>query len=172
MSPVNLGTARIVLLVALVVAGIALLANGFGGGTSVAAPGGSGSSPSVSSPSSSPTTPPKATPSPQIQGVPIQVFNGTYSPGLAGQVQQLLVKDGYVAAHTAADAPSKPVAKTVVYYRGGADAAQNKSNAKYMASHYFDHARVAVLGADQASSVAKNAQIAVVLGLDYANAHH
>ena len=172
MSPVNLGTARIVLLVALVVAGIALLANGFGGGTSVAAPGGSGSSPSVSSPSTSPTTPPKETPSPQIQGVPIQVFNGTYSPGLAGQVQQLLVKDGYVAAHTAADAPSKPVAKTVVYYRGGADAAQNKSNAKYMASHYFDHAAVAVLGADQASSVAKNAQIAVVLGLDYANAHH
>jgi len=171
MSPVNLGTARIVLLVALVVAGIALLANGFGGGTSVAVPGSTASSPPATTPSGSPTKPPKETPSPQVQGVPIQVFNGTYSAGLAGQVQQMLVKDGYVAAHDAADAPSKPVAKTVVYYRGGADAAQNKSNAKYMANKYFAGARVAVLGADQASSVANNAQIAIVLGLDYANAH-
>ena len=171
MSPVNLGTARIVLLVALVVAGIALLANGFGGGTSVAVPGSTASSPPATTPSGSPTKPPKETPSPQVQGVPIQVFNGTYSAGLAGQVQQMLVKDGYVAAHAAADAPSKPVAKTVVYYRGGADAAQNKSNAKYMANKYFAGARVAVLGADQASSVANNAQIAIVLGLDYANAH-
>jgi hypothetical protein len=172
MSPVNLGTARIVLLVALVVGGIAVLANGFAGGTVVTAPGaGASGGTTTPPPTGSPTTTPKATPSPQVDGVLIQVFNGTYSPGLAGQVQQMLVKDGYVAAATAADAPSKPVAKTVVYFRGGADAAQNRSNAKYLAGHYLNGAKVAVLGADQASTVAKNAQIAIVLGLDYVAAH-
>ncbi len=40
MARVNLGTGRIVVIVALIVAGLAILANGFSDGASVAAPGG------------------------------------------------------------------------------------------------------------------------------------
>ncbi|MGZ6545317.1 MAG: LytR C-terminal domain-containing protein, partial [Actinomycetota bacterium] len=118
----NLGTARIVVVVALVVGGIAVLANGFGSGTILAGPPGGSSSPTVGSsgsPSSRPSKPPKQLPSPQIHGVAIAVFNGTNTVGLAGQVEQTLEADGYVKAQDPADAPSKPVAKTVVYFRGG-----------------------------------------------------
>ena len=174
MARVNLGTARIVIVVALVVGGIAVLANGFGSGTIAAGPVGGGSSPSAGasgSPSARPSKPPKALPSPQVQGVAIAVFNGTNTIGLAGQVEQMLEADGYVKAQDPADAPSKPVAKTVVYFRGGATAAQNRSDAKYVADHYLNHAAVKLLGSDQASSVAKSAQIVIILGIDYASAN-
>lgn len=173
MVRVNLGTARIVIVVALVVGGIALLANGFSG-TVVAGPVGGGSSPSAGSsgsPSSTPSKPPRVLPSPQIKGVAIAVFNGTNTVGLAGQVEQMLEADGYVKAQDPADAPSKPVAKTVVYFRGGATAAQNRSDAKYVAAHYLNHAAVKLLGSDQASSVDSSAQIVIILGVDYASAN-
>ena len=170
----NLGTARIVIIVALVVGGIAVLANAFGGGTIVPGPVAGGTSPTVvpsGSPSTRPPKSPKPTPSPQIQGVAIAVFNGTNTIGLAGQVEQTLEADGYVKAQDPADAPSKPVAKTVVYFRGGATAAQNRSDAKYVADHYLTHAAVKLLGTDQASSVANAAQIVIILGVDYASAN-
>lgn len=170
----NLGTARIVIIVALVVGGIAVLANGFGSGTIVAGPAGGATSPTVvpsGSPSARPPKSPKPTPPPQIHGVAIAVFNGTNTVGLAGQVEQTLEADGYVKAQDPADAPSKPVAKTVVYFRGGTTAAQNRSDAKYVADHYLNHAAVKLLGSDQASSVAKAAQIVIILGIDYASAN-
>lgn len=175
MGRVNLGTARIVIIAALFVGGIAVLANGFGNSTTVTpqgggvgsgSPGGSDSS----SPTTSPSKPPKETPSPQIQGVLIAVLNGTFTAGLAGEVQQTLEADGYVAAQDANDAQSKPVAKTVVYFRGGADAAQNRSDAHYLADTYLDGARVALLGSDQ-GSIAKSAQLVIIVGVDYADAH-
>jgi LytR cell envelope-related transcriptional attenuator len=174
MGRVNIGTARIIIVLALVVGGVAVLANGFGGAATVAAPGGGGvpSTGSVSpSASSSPTKPPKETPSPQVQGVLIAVFNGTNETGLAGQVQQTLEADGYVAAQDPADAPSKPVAKTIVYFRGGANAAQNRSDANHIADTYFGGARVALLGSDQTSAVTidKSAQVVIIVGVDYAD---
>jgi hypothetical protein len=175
MGRVNLGTARIVIIAALFVGGIAVLANGFGNSTTVDNPGGgvgaSSSSPSGASPATSPSKPPKETPSPQPQGdVLIAVLNGTFEIGLAGQVQQILETDGYVAAQDPDDAQSKPVAKTVVYFRGGVDAAQNRSDAHYLADTYLDGARVALLGSDQ-GSIAKSAQLVIIVGVDYADAH-
>jgi hypothetical protein len=168
---VNLSTARIVIILALIVTGVAVLANGFGSGTSVTPviPGGGGAS--GASPSSSPSQPPSHTPnpapSPQVEGVKVAVFNGTFAPGLAAQVQQKLTGDGYVQAQAPGDAPSKVVAKTVVYFRGGSSGVQNRADAKYIAQKYFTGARVAVLGADLSGLVSKNAQVAIVIGSDY-----
>jgi hypothetical protein len=174
MGRVNLGTARIVIIAALFVGGIAVLANGFGDSTTVEDSGGgvgvSPASPTGASPTTSPSGPPKETPSPLVQGVPIAVLNGTFEAGLAGEVQQTLEADGYVAAQDPDDAQSKPVAKTVVYFRGGADAAQNRSNAHYLADTYLDGARVALLGSDQ-GSIAKSAELVIIVGVDYADAH-
>ena len=167
----NLGTARIVIIVALVVGGIAVLANGFASGAVVTPPtggGGSETEPVRPSPSDSPTEPPKETPSPQIEGVLIAVFNGTNETGLAAEVQQLLEADGYVAAQDPADADTKPVPKTIVYFRGGADAAQNRSNARYIADTYFEGARVALLDPELAVDIADDAQAIIIVGVDYA----
>ena len=158
MGRVNLGTARIVIILALVAGGIAVLANGFASGTVVTPPTGGGASespsPSASSPTDSPTPPPKETPSPQIEGVLIAVFNGTNETGLAAEVQQILEADGYVAAQDPADADPKPVPKTIVYFRGGADAAQNRSNARYIADTYFEGAKVSLLDQELALNIA------------------
>ena len=174
MGRVNLGTARIVIIVALAAGGIAILANGFAGGTVVTPPGSDGGAVSTSaespSPSSSPSTPPKETPSPEVEGVQIAVLNGTNEVGLAGEVQQLLVDDGYLPAQDPDDADAKPVPKTVVYFRGGAGAAQNRSNARYVADTYFDGARVALLDPDQISNIADSAQVIIIIGVDYAGA--
>jgi hypothetical protein len=156
------------------VGGIALLANGFESGAVVPPPTGAGgggtSSPSGTSPSSSPSPSPKVTPSPQIEGVQIAVFNGTNETGLAAQVQQLLEADGYVAAQDPADADTKPVPKTIVYFRGGADAAQNRSNARYVADTYFDRARAALIDPDLAVGIADSAQVIIIVGVDYVGA--
>ena len=167
----NLGTARIVIIVALVVAGAAVLANGFPeSGGSVAGPSG-GASPSVSpsSPATSPTTtPPPAGPSPETTGVTFQALNGTDVPGAAGAAQDLLTKDGYVAPGTPADAPSKGVAKTTIYYRAGTGGAQNRSNATYIADTYFHGASVKKLDPSLETVVPPSATIVVVVGQDYA----
>jgi LytR cell envelope-related transcriptional attenuator len=173
MGRVNLGTARIVIILALAVGGIAVLANGFGSAAVVTPPSGAGASETESpstSPSNSPSQPPKETPSPQIQGVQIAVFNGTNETGLAAQVQQLLEADGYVAAQDPADADTKPAPKTVVYFRGGSGAAQNRSNARYIADTYFDGARVALLDPSLAANIADSAQAIIIVGVDYPGA--
>ncbi len=170
MGRVNLGTARIVIILALAAGGIAILANGFGSAAVVLPPtgaGGSGTGSPSSSPSSSPTQPPKQTPSPKIKGVQIAVFNGTNEAGLAAQVQQVLEADGYVAAQGPADAASKPVPKTIVYFRGGSNAAQNRSDAKYVADTYFSGARVAVLDQTLGANIAASAQVVIIVGVDY-----
>src|SRR5204863_4085017 len=132
MLAVNLGTARIVVIVALVVAGAAVLANGFPeSGGSVAGPsGGASPSGSASSPAASPTTqPPPAGPSPQTTGVTFMALNGTTVTGAGAAAQSLLERHGDTSVQDAVDAPSQGVAKTTVYYRGGADGRQNKANA-------------------------------------------
>jgi hypothetical protein len=174
MARVHRGTARIVIVIALVAGGIALLANGFGGATIAAGLAGDGSNPgpgSSVSPHARHPRSPKQLPSPQVHGVTIAVFNGTNTIGLAGQVEQTLEADGYVKAQNPANAPSRPVPKTVVYFRGGATAAQNRSDAKYVANHYLNHAAVKLLGPDQANAVSRSAQIVIILGIDYASAN-
>jgi hypothetical protein len=173
MGRVNLGTARIVIILALAAGGIAVLANGFGSAGVVTPPAGVGGTETASpttSPTPSPTQPPKETPPPVIEGVQIAVFNGTNETGLAAEVQQLLEADGYVAAQDAADADTKPVPKTIVYFRGGANAAQNRSNARYIADTYFEGARVALLDPELAVDIADSAQAIIIVGVDYPGA--
>jgi S-formylglutathione hydrolase FrmB len=170
---VNLGTARIVIIVALVVVGAIVLANGFPDvGASVAAPSGAASPSQSSSPGSttSPTEPPSATPSPQRpKDVTFMALNGTETTGAGAAAQTLLTQDGYVSAATAADAPSKGVDTTTIYYRGGQDAAQNKSDATYIADTYFDGADVKKLDTSLQDVVPATAQIVVLVGQDYAD---
>ena len=134
--------ARLAVLVALVVGGIAIMMNGFGdddavlaGGStaSVEPTGSSGASPTgAASPTSSESPPPEL--EPQVDGVMIQVLNGTSEVGLASQVEDFLELKGYRAALPAADAPQKPVETTIVYFRTGDDAEQNEVDAGNLAS--------------------------------------
>jgi hypothetical protein len=174
MDGVNLGTGRIVVIVALLVVGAAVLANGFADGGVALQPGGgpSGTAVATETPTESPSgsTSPTAvtTPEPQVDGVLIQVFNGTNVPGLGATAQIYLESKGYTINAEALDAPSKPVTKTIVYYRGGDSAAQNESNATNMAKKYFKGAQVKELDPAIDDLVKKTTQVAVVVGDDYA----
>jgi hypothetical protein len=170
---VNLGTARIVVIVALVVAGAVVLANGFPdtseGTATIGSPSPSvGTSPSSSS---SPSTQPTQTPSPQApKDITFTALNGTEVPGAAAAAQELLTQDNYVAAEgSPADAPSKGVETTTIYYRGGEAAAQNKSDATAIADQYFQGADVKKLDTSLQDVVPSTANIVVVVGQDYAD---
>jgi len=171
---VNLGTGRILILVALVVIGVAVLANGFPeGGGAVAEPSASVSSPGASTspttPGGSTTPPPSPTPAPEVDGVTVMVLNGTNVTGAAAAAQDMLVQKGYSAPAAAADAPNAGVATTTVYYRTGADAAQNKSNATHLAKKNFNGAEVKKLDQTFTDIVPTTVSIVVVVGEDYAN---
>jgi hypothetical protein len=178
MGAVNLGTARIVIIVALIVAGVIVLFNGFEdtgtaavGSSSSPSPTGGVSPTSTDSPSptDTPTQEPTSTPEPQQEGVLVAVFNGTDVAGLAGEVQDRLLADNYQAPGDPADAPAKGVEQTIVYYRGGADEAQNTSDATYLAKKYFDNAKVDKLGSDFQDLVPPTVTLVVVVGQDYAD---
>jgi len=170
MRAVNLGTARIVVIVALVVAGAVVLANGFPeSGASVAGPsGGASPSGSASSPTTTPTTPPPPGPSPQTTGVSFTALNGTSVTGAGAAAQALLVKHGYNSVQDATNAPSTGVTTTTIYYVGGQASAQNRSNAAYVAKTYFKGAAVKKLDVSLQSLVPATASIVVVVGQDYA----
>jgi hypothetical protein len=171
---VNQGTARIVIIVALVVVGAAVLANGFdtaSTGTTVA------SSPTPSSgPSAEPTDSPSSSasespaPKPQKTGVAIMALNGTTVPGLGAAAQELLKADGYVAPVDAADAPNQNAAKTVVYYRTGTDEAQNQADARFIAKKYFGRAKVQPLASTYDELVPPSVTVVIVTGQDFADA--
>jgi hypothetical protein len=168
---VNTGTIRIAIVVALVAVGALVLTNGFADTGSVAGPPAGGSSPSATD-STSPTatnTPPPAeeTPAPDApKDTSVAVFNGTDTPGLAGVVTEELTADGYQPGQDPDDAPSKPVEKTVVYFVGGAEAAQNESDATALADKHFKGAKVKELSSDLGDMVDKGVQVVIVVGLN------
>jgi hypothetical protein len=170
---VNLGTARIVVIVALVVAGAVVLANGFSDSGEAAGPAASSTPSQTTSPSSTTTptqTPASPTPEPQApKDVTFMALNGTEVTGAGAAAEQLLTQDGYVSAQTAADAPSKGVTTTTIYYRGGQDAAQNQSDATQIADTYFNKADVKKLDTSLEGVVPSTAMIVVVVGQDYAD---
>ena len=175
MAPVNLGTGRIVVIVALLVVGAAVLANGFADGSSGLQPGGGPTGSAVATDTATGTSPGSSTPTAAQTPAPqdpsevlIQVFNGTTVTGLGATAQTYLEGKGYTANADALDAPSKTVPKTVVYYRGGASAAQNKSNASYMAKKFFKGSKVEELDPAIDTLVKKTTQVVVVVGDDYA----
>jgi LytR cell envelope-related transcriptional attenuator len=170
---VNTGTIRIAIVVALLAVGALVLTNGFAdtGSAAIGSPAG-GSAPSTSD-SPSPTgtgTPPAVveTPAPAApKDTSVAVFNGTDSVGLAGIVMEdLTTADGYVEGQPPADAPTKGVEKTIVYFVGGADAAQNESNATALADAHFKGAKVKELSTDLGDVVDKGVQVVVVVGLN------
>lgn len=177
----NLSPARLAVLVALVVGGLAVMINGFGDDAGVLAGGAtvsSAPSPSESpipSGAASPTASQSAAPTlePQVEGVVIQVLNGTNETGLATQVDQLLVGKGYEQGLAPGDVATKPVTTTTVYFRTGDEEEQNEVDAENLATRFLKgvQARVQPLNATLDADVAPPTQLVVVLGDDYAEAH-
>jgi transcription elongation factor len=170
---VNTGTIRIAIVVALLAVGALVLSNGFADtGTAAAGPPDGGSSPSASgseTPTATNTPPPPAveTPAPNApKDTSVAVFNGTDSVGLAGSVMEELLADGYKAGQDPADAPTNGVEKTIVYFVGGADAAQNQSDATALAEKHFKGAKIKELSSDLGDVVDKGVQVVVVVGLN------
>ena len=164
----NLGLSRIVIIAALVVAGVAVLASGFDGGGPASTSPSSGPSPTgATGPGESPTSTP--TPSPEVEGVSVAAFNGTDQAGLAADVTLTLVQAGYTKAQDANDAPSNGVKKTIVYFRGGGtDEPQNRSNAALLAET-LGGAKIGQLSEDYSALVTDQTDLVVVLGQDYAD---
>jgi LytR cell envelope-related transcriptional attenuator len=180
MGAVNLSPARLAVLVALVVGGLAILLNGFGTDQAVTAAGPSGSPTPAADGSTTPTETGSPSPSespapelePQVDGVVIQVLNGTTVTGLGAEVEQSLVGRGYVAGLPAGDADNKPVGTTTVYFRTGADADQNEVDAENLARRFLKgvEADVRPLNATLSPDIAPKTQLVVIVGTDYADA--
>lgn len=161
-------TLRFALIVALVVGGIVLINRAFPEAT-----GGDGTVPDggpvvteSASPSPTPDESPNPTPSPTVTDTRIAVFNGAGVTGLAAETQARLIEDyGYEVAQEATDAPA-PVPVTTIYYRTDED----KIEAEFLANDFFrrlDDVIVAKL--DASADVDRSVQVAIYLGIDYAD---
>ena len=166
----NLGIARLAIVLALVVGGVAVLANGFTDeGEAAGAPGSPSPSP-YPSPSPSPSQPPQETVVPNQEGVLVQVLNGTAVPGLAGDFQILLEEENYLRAGDPTDAPNKPVVDSVVYFRRDGNAEQNRADAQLLSETYLGGVPVEPLPPAIAEVVDPAADVVVLLGEDQAGA--
>lgn len=173
----NLGTGRLIVILALVVAGVLVLSQGFTDEGQTSA-----------QPSTSPTVSPTGTgapeptdsqpggnggeaPEPNTTGVSFMALNGTATTGAGAAAQEILVADGYEKVLDAADSPVQGVTVTTVYFRGGADAAQSKADADYVNETYFEgKGQVDKLSPVFDEVVPKSAALVVVVGSDYAEA--
>ena len=169
----NLSTGRVLVVVALVVAGLAILANGFGNdGTSAATTTPTvspsrGASPTETSPPAS-TPPPTQTPAPNKEGVLFMALNGTTVTGAGAAAQDLLTAANYTKVADATDAPAQDVTKTTIYYRPD-DTGQNEADASYVAKKFFAGAVVKKLNTEiQNADIPQSAAIVVVVGADWA----
>lgn len=164
----NPGVARIVIVVALVLAGTAVLANGFGDEGASAVPSPSSSPSPTDSPS--PTSSPDATVVGQKNAL-VQVFNGTSAAGFAATFLEQLTNDGYLQAGEPEDAPDKPVLDSIVYFKPDDTVQQNRADAALLAQEYLlETTPVQRLPADLADAVDPAADVIVVLGEDVAPA--
>jgi hypothetical protein len=166
---VNPSVARLAIVVALVVGGVAVLANGFADEeAAAAAPDGSTTtSPSVTQ---TPSQTPQQSVVPQQEGVLVQVLNGTSVAGYAADFQTVLVEQGgYLEAGDPGDAPDKPVLDSIVYFRPDDNAAQNRADARFLSDEYLGGVPVERLPADLTEPlVDPTADVIVVLGDDQA----
>lgn len=166
----NPGISRLAIVIALVIGGVALLANGFSEGTTVTPPGDSQSPTPSDSPS--PSNSPQPSIVPNKDGVLVQVLNGTSQAGYAGDFQILLEEEGYLRAGEPADAPDKPVVDSIVYFRQDDHKAQNRADAQLLSETYLGGVPVKPLPKDGplADVVSESADIVVELGEDQAGA--
>ena len=179
------GVLRIGLLVAAVGLGILLIAEGFGQAVSptIAQPtdgngngngdGGDGSPSPDQSPTIEPTddgngnggngNPPANC---RRQGVRVAAYNASQTDGLAGLTRERLEREGYLfeGEDSIGDAPQISP-RTIVYYRDAAD----KGEAECLGDVLFpgEGAQVKKLPSE-ATYFPENAQLAVLLGADYA----
>ncbi len=167
----NTSAMRALIVAALVVVGLVVVANGFSGRTPLSTGGQVIASPTQAAPSTHTKSPkPTSTLSPDAPGkITYVVYNGTSATGLAATWDQKLSKGGLQPADQPQDSPVKPIKKTIVYYAGGAGAAQNQADARYVADTFFKGAKVAELAAAYKSVVPQDAKVAVVLGEDVAS---
>jgi hypothetical protein len=174
---------RFGIIIVLALAGILVLANAFDGGeTTQAANRATPSveattpSPKASKTKPKPTQSPKPTESPKstgtLDGVRIQVFNGTSTTGLAAAVQDKLRRreDPPPVVAGAAGNSNENLASTVVYYRDKSD----QLDAEYAAKKYFNDADVKPLTDippvnvnGVTTDVSKDVQVAIIVGEDY-----
>jgi len=169
---VNLSTGRVLVIVALIVGGLAVLANGFTDSGSTAAttspsPTTGGGRSSSTSPPPTGTPSPTVTPAPDTKGVLFMAMNGTSVLGAGAAAQTKLTDAGYVAAKSAINAPTSGIKKTIVYYRDDQDTEQNQANATYVEQKFFKGAAVKPLDPTLAG-VPPSATIVVVVGDDTA----
>ena len=167
----NPGIARLAIVLALVIGGVAVLANGFTDEGAAAPSDGS----NTTSPTKSPSPSRSPTPSivPNQEGVLVQVLNGTSTAGYAATFQQMLVDvGGYLEAGDPGDAPNKPIVDSIVYFRGDEDSKQNKADAGLLSDTYLEGVPVERLPQDLLDSdvVDPAADVVVVLGEDQAGA--
>lgn len=167
----NPGVTRLAIVLALVVGGIVVLIQGFD--ETAAAPTTS-PEPTSPSPSDSPSPSPQDGDGGEIvgqkDGVLVQVLNGTFTPGLAGDFQLTLEQDDYLRGGEPADAPEKPIVDTIVYFRNDDHAAQNEADAKLLAEDYLSvDVPVERLPREYQSEDVTNpaADVIVVLGEDF-----
>lgn len=174
-APVSSPT-RFLIIGVLAVAGILVLANAFEVGTTLAV--------APASPAPTETKPPKADktkePKPEeteapeeagtLDGVRIQVFNGTSTTGLAAEVQDTLDKAGDPVLAGEPGNANENEAETLVYYRDKSD----RANAEYIAKRYFDGAAVEPISrippvnvGGVTTDVSKEVEVAIVVGEDY-----
>jgi hypothetical protein len=168
---------RFLIIGVLAVAGILVLANAFEVGTTRAA--------APASPAATETKPPKADktnePKPEetqapeedtgtLDGVRIQVFNGTSTTGLAAEVQDTLDKAGDPVLAGEPGNANENQTETVVYYRDKSA----RANAEYIAKRYFDDAPVesisripAVNVGGVTTDVSKDVEVAIIVGENY-----
>ena len=167
----NPGIARLAIIIALIVGGVAVLANGFSEEGVAATPDGS----TTPSPTGTPSPTETASPTivPNQDGVLVQVLNGTSRAGYAATFQDTLVETGgYLAAGDPGDAPDKPVVDSIVYFRPDDNAAQNRADAQLLSDEYLGGVPVERLPADLANSdvVDPATDVLVLLGEDQAGA--
>jgi hypothetical protein len=166
---VNPGIARLAIVLALVIGGVAVLANGFTDEGAAAPP----DEPTTTSPTQtpSPSRNPQASIVPNQEGVLVQVLNGTSRAGYAATFQEMLVDvGGYLEAGDPGDAPDKPIVDSIVYFRADDNEKQNRADAGLLSETYLGDVPVQRLPADLADSdlIDPAADVVVVLGEDQA----
>lgn len=166
MAAVNLGTTRIVIVAALILVGVVIVADDSGAPTTDTTPPTSGTTGSTGPTGATGESPEPPPPEGQIEGVTFAVFNGTDQVGFAADVTIVLKDAGYTAAQDAGDAPTSGTRRTTVYFRGGAHAAQNESNARLLADSHLSGAKVTKLNPEFADLVTKQTQLVILLGAD------
>jgi LytR cell envelope-related transcriptional attenuator len=162
---VNPGVTRLVIVLALVAGGVGVLAKGFSGSAAADDEGPDTTSPSVSE-SPSPSQSPEQDIVGRQEGVLVQVLNGTFTPGFAGDWEIRLEDDGYLKAGDPADSPDKPIVDSVVYFRPDDSKEQNQADAQLLAETYLKDAPAERLPEAYKDIVDPAADVIVVLGED------